>query len=361
MKVLLVGEFSGFYLNLKHGLENLGVEVTLAANGDGWKQIPGADIPLYRTGDSSKLKKIYYKLMEPIFSSKKFQYYDVVQLVHESVYRPYINSYMVRTLKKQNGSLYVNVAGNCRSLYQAWRNQKLGYYTFDDNPAKYEMYEGGGLRRMMTRATEAYVDRIADGIIPVMYEYAVGIRELPNCKKTIPLPFYAEKVAYQKNKIGKKVVFYHGILREKDKGTAYIREAFEIIQKRYPNDVETIICGSLPFQEYLEVLQKTNILVDQCKEHCWGMNACYGMAQGKVVLGGASRNSLKEFGLRESPVIHIKPNTEQIVEQMEYVLENKNRIEEWGAASRKFVEDFHDCKKIAQQYVNTWKETGALA
>lgn len=35
MKVLLVGEFSGFYLNLKQGLQELGVDVTLAANGDG--------------------------------------------------------------------------------------------------------------------------------------------------------------------------------------------------------------------------------------------------------------------------------------------------------------------------------------
>ena len=60
MRVLLVGEFSGFYLNLKQGLQELGVDVTLAANGDGWKQIPGADIPLFRTGDKNKLKKIYY-------------------------------------------------------------------------------------------------------------------------------------------------------------------------------------------------------------------------------------------------------------------------------------------------------------
>ena len=35
MKILLMGEFSGFYLNLKQGLQELGAEVTLAANGDG--------------------------------------------------------------------------------------------------------------------------------------------------------------------------------------------------------------------------------------------------------------------------------------------------------------------------------------
>ena len=348
MKVLLAGEFSGFYLNLKQGLQELGIDVTLAANGDGWKQIPGADLPLYRTGDKKKLKKIYYKLIEPVLDRKKLEGYDVVQMVHESIYRPYINSYMVRTL-------YVNVAGNCYSLYEAWRDGKLGYYTFDDNPDKHEMYTGGGLRREMTRRTERYVDRIADGIIPVMYEYAVGVRHLPNCRKTIPLPFHAEKTPYQTNRPGGKLVFYHGILREKDKGTAYIRQAFDIVQKKYPHDVEMMVCGSLPFQEYLEVLGKTNVLVDQCKEHCWGMNACYGMAQGKVVLGGASHNSLKEFGLEKSPVIHIKPDTEQIVRQIEYVIENRYKIEQWGFESRQFVETFHDYKKIAAQYLDVWK------
>lgn len=356
MKVLLVGEFSGFYLNLKQGLQELGVDVTLAANGDGWKQIPGADMPLYRTGDTNRLKKIYYKLVQPIFKRGNLRNYDVVQMIHESVYRPYINSYMVKTLKEQNKSLYVSVAGNCYSLYRAWRDGKIGYYTFDNNPDKCEMYTGNGLRHIMTRRTERYTDSIADGIIPVMYEYAVGVRELPNCKRTIPLPFNSAQVEYRNNKVGNKLVFYHGILREKDKGTAYIRQAFDIIQKKYPNDVEMIICGNLPFREYLEVLRKTNVLVDQCKEHCWGMNACYGMAQGKVVLGGASRNSLKEFGLEKSPVFHIQPNTEQIVKQIEHVLENRNQIEEWGYESRRFVENFHDCRKIAQQYLDVWKQ-----
>ena len=354
MKVLLVGEFSGFYLNLKQGLQELGVDVTLAANGDGWKQIPGADVPLYRTGDTQKLKKIYYKLIEPLRSAGRFQGYDVVQLVHENAYRPYINSYMVRELKRRNGSLYVNVAGNCYSLYRAWRAGKLGYYTFDDNPGKHEMYTGRGLRREMTRRTECYVDHIADGVIPIMYEYAVGVRRRPNCKRTIPLPFNADKTAYRENTPGKRVVFYHGILREKDKGTDYIRQAFEIVSKKYPRDVETIICGRLPFQEYLEVLQKTNVLVDQCKEHCWGMNACYGMAQGKVVMGGASRNSLREFGLKSSPVLHIGPRVEQIVAQMEYILENRSRIGQWGYESRQFVETFHNHRTIAAQYLDVW-------
>lgn len=50
MKVLLLGEFSGLYRYLKQGLLELGIDTTLAANGDLWKNIGGADFPLFHTG-----------------------------------------------------------------------------------------------------------------------------------------------------------------------------------------------------------------------------------------------------------------------------------------------------------------------
>ena len=42
LSILLVGEFSGFYVNLKEGLKALGHNVLLLANQDGWKKIKGA-------------------------------------------------------------------------------------------------------------------------------------------------------------------------------------------------------------------------------------------------------------------------------------------------------------------------------
>ena len=39
MKILLVGEFGGFFINLKKGFQLLGHDVTLMANQDGWKKI----------------------------------------------------------------------------------------------------------------------------------------------------------------------------------------------------------------------------------------------------------------------------------------------------------------------------------
>ena len=106
MKVLLLGEYSGFYYNLKRGLQELGIEVDLFANGDGWKQIPGADKPLYKDGDASPVKRIYHKIIAPELHKKQFSGYDVVQMVHENLFSSYINSSMIKAIKQNNGSLY---------------------------------------------------------------------------------------------------------------------------------------------------------------------------------------------------------------------------------------------------------------
>ena len=65
MKVLLLGEYSGFYYNLKRGLQELGVEMELFAN-----------------GDASPIKRFYNKIILPELQKKQYSGYDVVQMVH---------------------------------------------------------------------------------------------------------------------------------------------------------------------------------------------------------------------------------------------------------------------------------------
>ena len=110
----------------------------------------------------------------------------------------------------------------------------------------------------------------------------------------------------------------------------------------------------MPLKDYLEKLKTVNILVDQCKEHCYGLNALYAMAEGRIVLGGASQKSLAELNLKSSPVIHIEPNVDMIVEQLENLISQKDNFEKMGFQSRKFVEEYHDCKVIAKQYLDLW-------
>lgn len=356
MKVLLMGEFSGLSTNLKNGLLELGIDCTLASIGDGWKKIPGADIPLYNVEEKSTLKKFYNYIIEPYKNRDRFSGYDVVQMVYPVLFKPAINKRMLDYIKANNGSLFVSIAGGCSPVYESYVDGRLGYYIYDNNPESCHRYVSKRWKFRSIVEQEKYGYRIADGIVPIMYEYAVGVRDFDNCKKTIPIPFDSTKIEYSPNVVKGKIRILHGIIREKSKGSDIIKQALDIIQKRHPNDVEVIIDGKMPLNDYLNLLKSVNILVDQCKEHCYGLNALYAMAEGRIVLGGATENSLKEYHLDSSPVFHIGPDVNQIVDQLEYVISRKNDFEELGYNSRKFVETFHNHARIAQLYVDMWTE-----
>ncbi|GAK96246.1 hypothetical protein JCM19294_1759 [Nonlabens tegetincola] len=66
MRILLIGEYSGYHNALKHGLQSLGHEVVIAGDGDGFKKFP-VDIDLgsdyfRRNWLREKIKVAWWKL-----------------------------------------------------------------------------------------------------------------------------------------------------------------------------------------------------------------------------------------------------------------------------------------------------------
>lgn len=354
MKILLLGEYSGFFTNLKKGLIELGHEVTLASTGDGWKKIEGTDYQLYKCGNKNNFEAAINCIISPYLRRRDLYGYDVVQMISTTIYPGSINKIMLKSIMQHSKKSFVSVAGGCASLYRSYISGELGYYTFDDNPELCERFKGEGKKGKRLWDQEAFIYDNVNGIIPIMYEYAVGVRHHNKCKQTIPLPFDCDGINYLPNKVNGKIRIAHGVIREKSKGTSYIKEAMKIVQRKYPDKVEILLDGKMPLDKYLEWLRGCNILIDQCKEHCYGMNALYAMAEGRIVLGGASYNSLAEFGISKCPVIHIKPDVQQIVEQLEKLIVKKSEFEQLGYESRKFVEEFHDSKRIAQMYLDVW-------
>lgn len=90
----------------------------------------------------------------------------------------------------------------------------------------------------------------------------------------------------------------------------------------------------MPLDKYLDVMRKTNIVIDQTNSYSLGVNGIYALAMGKVVLGGAEPESLKSLGVENSPVINIKPNAKSIVDEIEKLIDKKDSIETIGNESR---------------------------
>jgi len=358
-KILLLGEYSGLYHNLKQGLQELGADVTLAANGDAWKKIPGADISLYENKNSNIFNKLIDWTIKPCID-KRFQGYDVVQAINPNIFYWLAGIMPLKHILKNNHKFYLNVAGLDFYLYEAWRKKKfeIPYYALDGYPPVSKKYDNTSISSKFMNYNCKYAANQARGIIPcVPYEYEVPYNDFANLLEPILFPINSTAIEYQENIIKNgKIVFFHGINRVQEKGSDIISDAMMYVQDKYPNDVECIITQHMEYNKYLAVMKKVNVIIDQCKGYGYGMNACIAMAMGKAAFSGAEAKMLERMGKagEECPVINIIPDKEQIIHEMENIILNKDKLTELGYTSRKYVEKYHNYIQIAQQYVDVW-------
>lgn len=354
MKILLIGEFSGLQNELKNGLLHLGHEVTLAAASDFYKKYP-ADINL-GYGDniySYKLRQLIY----PFLNLKKFTGYDVVHLVNfYTIPRlVWLNIFLLNYLKRNNGILTLSGAGD-DPFFVGLSEKTMRYspITWDE-----KIDRGGKLHYMRGDSHLLAMHecmKIVDHVIPIMFEYYSTFVEAGYSRKTsrpIPIPINVKKYEASYS-VSDKLVFFHGLNRPGFKGTFLIKEAFERLGANYPNDVECIIDGKMSFEDYIKVLSRTNVSVDQVFSYSLAMNALYSMAQGKVVCGGAEKESSILYGGELPPVFNLQPSSDEIYNTFIDVLEQRNNLIEISNSSRLFVENYHDGLKVAQQYVDCW-------
>lgn len=364
MRILLLGEFSALHKNLKEGLEVLGHEVDIASHGDGWKNIP-SNINLNDELDSSYSNKYIrkaHKLLKLIRTIKKFKNYDVVQIIAPLVF-PYplkFNKLIMEYIIKNNGKVFLVGAGasNVNSAIADFLQKKFKYPELYIEATKGYKKPFGKLWSQ-TSEGRAYNDWLLNrisGYIPIMYEYAQPFRDISYDKlcATIPIPMNIEKVKYSENLVKDKLVIFHGLNRPEQKGTPLIKEAFDRLEKNYPDKVECIIDGKMPLEQYLKLLERVNVIVDQVYSVSLGVNGVYGLALGKVVVGGGEPEFLKEFNLESSPLVRIQNDSNDIYLQLEKLVKQKQHMSELGYQSRLFAEQLHDYRKVAEQYIDVW-------
>jgi len=368
MKILIIGEYSGFASNLKMGFKSLGHETILFSWGDGFKKIK-SNLPedyYVNVSNFSIYKKqikgswVIKNIIESFVFNQKVKticengLFDVVLILNldfirfnRQFWRPYFSMKMIKNIVKSPNDIYLSLCGN-EFIYNSFLSKMSKSNPKDiikrQKPTKREIQVFNTFSHQIPR------------VIPVMFDYAEPYRQYKLSKyfeiqPTIPLPLYLDNIEFN-NVVRKKIVIFHGVNRE-SKGTSVISEALEEIKQLYSN-VEIIIEGNLPFEEYLNVLKKANIIIDQCYAYSYGMNAIYSMAMGKVVLSGNEPECQIEFKREDIPIVNIKPDPQQIVRELKLLIEEPERINQIAIQSRKFVEEFHDSIIVAKQYINVF-------
>lgn len=350
MKILMVGEFSGFYLNLKKGLRFLGYSVKIIAQSDGFKKIPGADIKI-----QSNLPSVFQKI------SLKLQYlikilflprFDVIMIINPNIGLNGIEGLFSYILKKKSSNIYLSACGTDVEYVRYGLGGNMDYWPFQ------------GCEKLINVPIKLHktIANTAKNIIPIGYEYS---RSWKTSKykdivlNTIPIPIETSSIKTFFPKESGKILFFHGIGKDSFKGTSYIKKALLMAKSNFPNDIEILIRGNMPLNKYLELMQKVDVVIDQCKSYTYGgMNSLYALSMGKIIMAPFRNECKKEYKIKESVngIFHIQPDVKQIEQQILYIIKNKDSLRKWGKGNRKFVEKFHDSKIIAKRYSKLFKK-----
>ena len=146
-------------------------------------------------------------------------------------------------------------------------------------------------------------------------------------------------------------------------------KALERVEQRYPEWVELVRVESVPFHEYVRLMDASDIILDQLYAYTPAMNALQAMSQGLVVVGGAEPEyyelqerelvdavAVSAQGLRIPlrPIINVEPNEESVYEQLCWLVEHRDEVTRLQKESQAFIRQYHDYIKVARQYLDFW-------
>ena len=349
MKILLIGEFSGVHNNLKKGLTDLGHDVKLAAEGDGYRKFDyDFRIAPYKGEILGRILNLSYF----IFNIRKFIGYDIVQFIFPFSI-PYYYHYigLIKILFSFNKKICYYACGTDPNFLKAKKHFK--YFPFDNkNKEEFSHFKNNLLKKNYYK----YFISNIDCIIPSMYTYYIGHKENNKLSNPIPLPGSCEVSNVKKKISGSKVKILHGITRPGFKGSEYILKALDLIKKKYKNRVEIVIAEGLSFVDYNNYLKNADIVIDQCKSYDYGMNTIFALEKNCIVLSGAEQVAMDYLGFQDCPVINILPDVDDIFTKLDGILNlNILSIDNLKMQSFNFVQNNHSVSKSALKFSKIYK------
>ena len=378
MKILLLGEYSNLHNSLKQALINMGHEVLLVGNADGFKKYE-TDILIKSHLKDYLLFKVIARLFVRIFKINIFEIeiylrakkivnklkgFDVVQLINENSFKtsPFLEIKLLKQIFKNNNKVFLLSCGVDSVSVKHAMSKKLKYSIltplFENASLKKKYKPILKYERENYLALGNFVQEHVNGIISSDLDYHIPYFNKKKYLGMIPNPINIQKIKYYGINKSKKISILHAInSRNKiKKGNKFFEEALEIIDKKFKNKINIITTYDLTYKEHLENLKKCDILLDMVYAYDQGYNALEAMAMGKIVFTGAEEEWLKLYNIKEdTAVINAVPNTIRIIEKLVWLIENPKMLKSISINARKFIEKNHDFEKIAIKYIKTWE------
>lgn len=362
MKILLLGEYSNVHWTLTEGLRALGHEVCVVSNGDFWKNYP-RDIDVAR--QSGKWGGI--KLMAKVLSLlPRLRGFDVVQLINPMFFELKAERLfsIYRYLRRHNGKLILGAYGmDYYWVHECITRKPLRYSDFNIGPELRTNQEALTERQDWIGTKKAELNQLiannCDAIVAGLYEYWTCYKPLFP-QKTHFIPFPIKPLNEQPSlEVHSPLRVFIGINRERSayKGTDIMLSAAEEVQSRHPKDMELRIAESVPFKEYREMMNGSDIILDQLYSYTPSMNPLEAMKRGLVCVGGGEPENYEILGERKlRPIVNVKPCRESVVSELESLVEHPEHVAELKRQSVEYVKRHHDYRKVAAEYLKIYED-----
>lgn len=363
MKILIIGEFSGFAKHLKNGFQILGHDVTIVQSGDGWKKLCANEDIMCRNqtwsffgrpiSGTNRIRAVFTNIRVQQQLKEKCPLPELIIVVNfsfisKSLFDAGVSRRYIQNCVKRGAKLIMSECGeSCAESY---------YYT---KVNKSDVYLRIGAKTPPKDCRYSFLLKYSNAIIPTTYGYykpllayaAYEPYDTAKLTKAIPLPITVDKAVNISTCKDRKVVVFHGVIRPIAKGTPYIQEAMKKLQEEMPEDVECVCLGGLPYDEYIKLFERIDILIDQTYGNGWGINAIIGAMKGKCVLTSTGPENCENMGIPNIPFVQIEPDSNQIYQVLKALVLDRKRIDDIKIASRHFAENYCESSIIAKRYI----------
>lgn len=362
LKILFIGDFSGYHAAVGQKLSEMGHHVTIASDGSTYMNT-FHDIYMGR-GPGLKGTLEYLILLARRIPS--FKGYDVVQLInpHFLYLKPEKFKFFFNILKRNNRSIFLSFAGDDVCFMNACVNTdmfRFSEYRIGKKPTQFDLE--AKISDLLTSPAEVkaamHIYENIDGGMAALPEYDMAARamlgdkicftNLPISPLAFPAPDFSDN---------KKICLFVGLKggKEVQKGTAYLLDMAKRLEKNPELDCEVVSASNLSLADYLQAMAGSHIVLDQLYSYSPAMNALQAMSMGCVAASGAQPEFYRYIREDSRPVIPLSPLDDD-ASRMEYfknLILDRERLRSMSADGRNLVKIHNDPELVAGRFLKHW-------
>lgn len=368
MKILFLGDYSGFHASLAAELRKEGHDCTVVSDGS-LHMDTRRDIDISReTGFINSFRYVakIFKLLPNLKG------YDAVQLINPGFLhlKPGKLRYIFDRIKKQNGRIGLTLAGSDSLFVKTCMEGKIFRYSEFKNGDELTGFSKQNqeiITQWLAPELSEYCKYVYDNInlaLSALYEYHKAAEQyfIGKPLEYIGIPVDTDKIEFRplKAESNRPLNILVGVKSKMAdlKGLNQLLAAAKAVEKDFPERCHVEVATDLPLDKYLEKLSQADIVIDQLYSYTPATNALQTMAAGKIAVSGAEREFYDFIGEEKlRPIINVTPDSAKIYQTLSDLVNlPPEHLTKLSYEGREFVEKYNSTQKVTNRFKKAWEK-----